>query len=227
MQVSRTDDSNTVLASNANDITVDTVALTPTIDAIAQNVIDPSSFDTSANMTITGTMEAGSTSVTVVFDDGNSATTDATASLDATNGTWSATFTQTAIDTMSDGDAVTITATGIDIAGNTASGPSTVTLAMAGLTLALEDDTGVSADNITSNGIINVSGMEDGVTYQYLTNEGGDWATMTSATFTLAGDTSDATGVTYASGTVQVRRSDATGTTLVPTNPPSSWTTPL
>ena len=68
-------------------------------------------------------------------------------------------------------------------------------------TFALASDTGSSnSDGITTNGLINVSGILGGATWSYSTNSGGSWSTGIGTTFTL-------TPGTYAIGSIQVRQS--------------------
>ncbi|MEI7780428.1 MAG: fibronectin type III domain-containing protein, partial [Planctomycetota bacterium] len=68
-------------------------------------------------------------------------------------------------------------------------------------TFALASDTGSSnSDGITTNGLINVSGILGGATWSYTTNSGGSWTPGTGTTFTL-------TPGTYAIGSIQVRQS--------------------
>ena len=68
-------------------------------------------------------------------------------------------------------------------------------------TFALASDTGSSnSDGITTNGLINVSGISGGATWSYSTNSGGSWSTGIGTTFTL-------TPGTYAIGSIQIRQS--------------------
>jgi uncharacterized repeat protein (TIGR02059 family) len=70
---------------------------------------------------------------------------------------------------------------------------------------ALASDTGVSAsDGVTSNGVVNVSGLESGATWEFSTNGGSSWTAGTGTSFTLGAGS-------YASGAVQVRQTDAAG----------------
>ncbi|MDP3410118.1 Ig-like domain-containing protein, partial [Bosea sp. (in: a-proteobacteria)] len=74
-------------------------------------------------------------------------------------------------------------------------------------TLTLQADTGASGtDQITSNGQINVSGIESNGTWQYSINGGTDWTNGTGLSFTLAEGT-------YANGDVLVRQTDLAGNT--------------
>ena len=71
----------------------------------------------------------------------------------------------------------------------------------------LATDTGSSAtDNLTNNGLVNVSGLENGASWQYSVDSGNNWITpSTGATsFTLEA------GV-YAANTLKVRQVDAAG----------------
>ena len=79
---------------------------------------------------------------------------------------------------------------------------------------ALADDTGSSnTDGITSNGLVNVSGLMPGATWEYSTNGGTTWTPGTGTTFTLT------TGTTYAAGAVQVRQTVAGTTSGAASNP--------
>lgn len=72
-------------------------------------------------------------------------------------------------------------------------------------TVSLPTDTGSSStDRITSNGRIDVGGLETGATWEYSTNSGTSWQTGTGTNFTLSAGT-------YADGAVLVRQKDAAG----------------
>jgi hypothetical protein len=79
-------------------------------------------------------------------------------------------------------------------------------MAPTGGTLTLAADTGGSpSDGITSNGQINVTGLEGGTTtWEYSTDSGTTWTPGTGTSFTLA------QGI-YAANAVQVRQTDAAG----------------
>jgi hypothetical protein len=79
-------------------------------------------------------------------------------------------------------------------------------MAPTGGTLTLAADTGSSpSDGITSNGQINVTGLEGGTTtWEYSTDSGTTWTPGTGTSFTLA------QGI-YAANAVQVRQTDAAG----------------
>ena len=71
--------------------------------------------------------------------------------------------------------------------------------------LVLVSDTGSSAsDGVTRNGQVNVSGLEEGATWQFSTNGGSSWTTGTGTSFTLEAGS-------YAAGAVQVRQTDGAG----------------
>jgi hypothetical protein len=99
-----------------------------------------------------------------------------------------------------------------DLAGNT--GPSgsnttaiTIDASALALSLSLATDTGFSnSDGITSNGVVTVSGIETGASWQYSTNSGSTWTNSAGSSFTLPAGT-------YAVGVVQVRQTDLAGNT--------------
>src|SRR5213078_674176 len=51
---------------------------------------------------------------------------------------------------------------------------------------ALAQDTGAASDQITSNGLVNVSALESGATWQYSTDGGSTWTAGSGTSFTLA-----------------------------------------
>ncbi len=56
-------------------------------------------------------------------------------------------------------------------------------------TLTLAQDTGSSgSDNLTSNGQVNVAGLETGASWEYSTNGGTNWTAGSGSSFTLTGD---------------------------------------
>ena len=72
-------------------------------------------------------------------------------------------------------------------------------------TLTLVADTGLSAnDAITNNGLVNISGLETGASWQYSTDGGATWTAGTASSLTLAGD---------GSKSVLARQSDLAGNT--------------
>ncbi|MFC7050150.1 beta strand repeat-containing protein [Emcibacter nanhaiensis] len=99
-----------------------------------------------------------------------------------------------------------------DVAGNTGAetnlGAATVdTTNPAAPTPAFANDTGSSgSDLITSDGQVNISGLEAGATWEYTTDGGTTWNAGTGTSFTLAEGT-------YANGDVKVRQTDVAGNT--------------
>jgi uncharacterized protein (DUF2141 family) len=99
-----------------------------------------------------------------------------------------------------------------DLAGNTSpvrSNAATITVDATALapTLSLASDTGSSnSDGVSTSGVVTVSGLEAGATWQYSTNGGSTWTNGTGSSFTLPAST-------YAVGVVQVRQTDIAGNT--------------
>ena len=91
-----------------------------------------------------------------------------------------------------------------DVAGNVSSN-GTLAFSLSSISsapsLQLATDTGVIGDNITNDGTINVSGLEQNATWQYST-DGTTWITGTGTSFKLTGD---------GQKSVQVRQTDAAG----------------
>jgi len=71
-------------------------------------------------------------------------------------------------------------------------------------TIALVSDTGTDGDGITNNGNINVSGLEDGATWQYSIDGGTKWVDGTGSTFKLAAGS-------YSANLILVRQTDLAG----------------
>ena len=98
---------------------------------------------------------------------------------------------------------------GVALAGGGGSSPAPEppkdTTAPTAPTVSLATDTGSSStDRITSNGRIDVGGLETGATWEYSTNGGTSWQAGTGTNFTLSAGT-------YADGAVLVRQKDAAG----------------
>jgi len=98
---------------------------------------------------------------------------------------------------------------GVALAGGGGSSPAPEpprdTTAPTAPTVSLPTDTGSSStDRITSNGRIDVGGLETGATWEYSTNGGTSWQAGTGTNFTLSAGT-------YADGAVLVRQKDAAG----------------
>jgi hypothetical protein len=98
-----------------------------------------------------------------------------------------------------------------DLAGNLSGagslGAATVDSSVATPTLALAFDTGASnGDDVTSDGTVNVGGIEAGAGWEYSTNSGSSWTAGTGSSFTLPAGS-------YGSGQVRVRQTDTAGNT--------------
>lgn len=96
-----------------------------------------------------------------------------------------------------------------------------------------------TTDGYTSNGLVNVSGLEvqnlgatppvSGIaTWEYSTNSGGIWTvggtTAPTGTFTLLDDAGLPGGTVYAAGTVRVRQTDQAGNVSTAWQNPIAWT---
>lgn len=98
---------------------------------------------------------------------------------------------------------------GVALAGGSGSSPAPEppkdTTAPNAPTVSLPTDTGSSStDRITSNGRIDVGGLETGATWEYSTNGGTSWQSGSGTSFTLSAGT-------YADGAVLVRQKDTAG----------------
>jgi hypothetical protein len=198
LSATATDTAGNVSAAATRVITVDTVAPgTPAIDAVTiDNIVNAAEVGT----TITGTNEAGATVALSLGGNTRAAT--------VTGTTWSYTLIAADITAMGQGTE-TLSATATDTAGNVSTAATRVitvdTVTPAVPTLALAADTGTSnSDGITSNGVVNVSGLEGSSTWQYSTNNGTSWTTGTGTNFTLSAGS-------YGAGAVQVRQTDVAG----------------
>ena len=73
--------------------------------------------------------------------------------------------------------------------------------------LSLEADTGISAgDRITRNGVLLVTGLESGSSWEWSLDGGSNWAAGSGTSFELPEGS-------YAAGAVRVRQSDVAGNT--------------
>ncbi|MDD5298624.1 MAG: Ig-like domain-containing protein, partial [Rhodocyclaceae bacterium] len=170
----------------------------PVIGTVAtDNVVNAA--EKAAGVTVSGTAEANST-VAITWG-GTTHTVTASGA-----GSWTTNFTSGEIPADA---STTLSATARDAAGNTSTAGTrnvTVDTTVATPTLALAADTGVSnTDGITTNGQVNVSGLEAGGTWQYSTNGGGSWTTGSGSSFNLAANTS------FGAGQIEVRQTDAAG----------------
>jgi hypothetical protein len=98
---------------------------------------------------------------------------------------------------------------GVALAGGGGSSPTPEapkdTTAPTAPTATLATDTGSStSDRITSNGRIDVGGLESGATWEYSTNGGTSWQAGTGSNFTVSAGA-------YADGAILVRQKDAAG----------------
>jgi Ca2+-binding RTX toxin-like protein len=96
-----------------------------------------------------------------------------------------------------------------DVAGNVSATSAALNFTLDSVaiapTLALANDSGISStDRITKNGVVNITGLEAGATWQYSTNNGAVWATGVGSNFTLTGD---------GAKSVIVRQTDVAGNT--------------
>ncbi|WP_317205107.1 beta strand repeat-containing protein, partial [Janthinobacterium sp.] len=136
----------------------------------------------------------------------------------ASGATWQ--FSTNAGSTWTAGTATNFTLTGdgakavlvreTDPAGNVSTNASlnfTLDTVASAPLIALAADTGSSAtDKITSNGTVNITGLEAGATWAYSTNAGSTWTAGTATSFTLTGDGAKA---------VIVRQTDVAGNVSV------------
>jgi len=170
-----------IVLKNQNGSTDITPPPVPTVDLVAAS--DTGSSDTDDltrddTPTFSGIAEAGAK--VELFLDGTAA---GTATADGT-GAWSITtgvlgqdtYTVTARATDAAGN-VSALSTGFDVTIDTATAVPTMTLAV---------DTPPIGDGATSNGLINVGGLEAGATWEYRVN-GGGWTAGTGTSFTVTG----------------------------------------
>src|SRR5690554_1304270 len=148
--------------------------------------------------TLEGTAEADST--VTLFQDG---TEIGTTTADG-DGNWSF-----EVPALTD-DTFVFTSTATDAAGNISADSAGFTLTIDTLapdapTLELANDTG-DVDGVTSDGTVNVGGLEENATWEYSTDGGDSWTEGTGTSFVLPeGD--------YAEGDVLARQTDAAGNT--------------
>lgn len=135
------------------------------------------------------------------------------------SGTNTLTFTYTAAAPHSTADLATaaanaLTGTITDLAGNAVvaagfngvnpTGTVAVDTSVATPSLALAQDTGTAGDGISTNGTVNVSGLETGATWQYSTDSGANWQAGTGNSFVLA-------PANYTANSIQARQTDVAG----------------
>jgi hypothetical protein len=117
--------------------------------------------------------------------------------------------------TLVSGVGTTLTTRTIDLAGNFTVGAShgyvldtaadAVSIALASDT-GHPDDLGYDTDGITSDGTVNVLGLEVGATWEYVTDGSTNWIDGSGNSFELSEDS-------YASGDIKVRQTDLAGNT--------------
>lgn len=174
---------------------------TPVINNVAaDNTVNAA--EKTAGVVVSGIAEAGST--VAVNWGGTIQSVTATA-----DGSWSTTFASSVI--PANGSS-TITATARDIANNeslvAASRSVTIDTSLpVAPTLEITDTGSLGNDGITNNRAVTVGNLEGGASWQYSLDSGSTWTTGSGSSFTLAANT------TYASGAIQVRQTDAAGNT--------------
>jgi hypothetical protein len=195
-------------------LTIDTqVPTTPTVDALSTN-------DTTPVITGTVTLLSGETlTVTVNGATYNNVTVDGT-------GHWSidtatAPVSSGILGAFVDGQSYEVVATAKDAANNTASDITANelhidTTALAPSLALAHDLGGSSTDLLTSDGTINVTGLEVGATWQYSLDGGTSWQPGNggAATTTTTGSFVANAG-SYGAGSVVVKQTDAAGNTSV------------
>ena len=147
-------------------------------------------------------------------------------SLDGT--TWTA-GTGTSFTASGDG-AQSVQVRQTDVAGNVSVASTALsftldTTAAAAPTLALATDSGVKGDGITNSGVVNVTGLEPGATWEYSTDSGANWITGSGSNFTLTGDGAktvlvhqiDKAGNVSVASTALSFTLDSTATAITPT----------
>ena len=187
VQVRQTDAAGNVSSVGGLSYTLDTKALIPILSLASDSGSSTDNITNNGLINVSG-LESGAT--WEYSADGGSSWTDGSGSSFTLAG--------------EDGD-TTVQVRQTDVAGNVSSVGSLsytldTTAAEPGLSLA--SDTGNSTDNITNNGLINVSGLESGATWQYST-DGSNWANGSGSSFNLAGEDGDKM--------VEVRQTDMAG----------------
>ncbi|MCX7228231.1 MAG: Ig-like domain-containing protein [Burkholderiales bacterium] len=200
LSVQATDASGNPGPSNTATLAIDvTLPSAPSIAAISGGFIN--SAERAAGVLISGTLDPvyANRPVTVSFGSGTSKV------VTATGTTWSAAFAAgelPSVDATYTVTAVTSSAVGQPSLPGTQS-VVVDTAAPAALGRSLAADTGISAvDGITSNGRVDVTGLEGGATWQYSTNAGASWTAGSGSFVTLTGD---------GAKSITVRQIDAAG----------------
>jgi Ca2+-binding RTX toxin-like protein len=162
------------------------VALPPSITSISTDTGSSSTDGITRDNTLILTGTAVINSTVEVFRTGIATAIGSTTA--SSTGAWSFDYTATA---LADGP-YAFTAK-VSIAGfvSTLSTPFNITVdttAAASPTLALALDSGLVGDTITNTGLVNVTGLEPGASWQYSTDTGMNWTPGVGSSFTLTGD---------------------------------------
>lgn len=184
--------------------TASTSYAAPNADGVhTVTIVDTDKAGNTAHASLTFTLDTTIETPTVALtvdsgsDDKDGLTNDASLTLSAAASDVTRAFsvdggasTNSYIDPSTDGSH-TVTVIDTDKAGNTSQGTLTFTLdtTVAKPVLALAADTGTNTgDGITSNGTVNVSGLETGASWEYSTDSGAHWTAGSDMSFTLTGD---------------------------------------
>ena len=192
VQVRQTDVNNKISAPTVLIFTLDTAAAAPTL-ALASDTGSSGTDNITTNgvVNVTGLEDGAAWQYSV--DNGNTWTT-------GSDGKIAATVFHEGVNT------VQVKQT--DKAGNVSSPGSltfTIDTIAAPPSLTLANDTGSSnSDKITNNGVVNVTGLEDGATWQYSVN-GGEWTNGSGSSIAASAFTADK------EYTVQVKQTDKAG----------------
>lgn len=179
-------------AGNASIASAD---FTVTVDTTGPSVSMPAFSTRNSQPAFTGSVSETDATVKITIDGTDYEATN------AGDGSWS--VAEGVVTALSEGPN-TVTITGTDAQGNDATATAVVTLDTQVIVPVVElaVDTGAANDQITSVGEVNVTGIEDGATWEYSTDGGDTWQEGSDNQFTLAeGTYSD----------VQARQTDALG----------------
>jgi hypothetical protein len=269
VEVRQTDRSGnqSLVASNATPWTIDVNApVTPTAATITETGTPGSGVTSNPLVTVTGLEVGALLQYNTSFNSGTGAVTGAWVSVPGTGVTGFAGGTRTF--SLAQGTYDPAAGTGVvvrqqDIAGNPSPSPWTqLTTNTGGTTVIIRLDTTVATpnvalatdttpgfapyagapyttDNYTSNGLVNVSGLEvqnlaatppvSGIaTWEYSTDSGATWTvggtTAPTGTFTLLNGSGLPGGRVYAAGGIRVRQTDQAGNVSTAWQNPVAWT---
>jgi hypothetical protein len=194
VQTAATYSAATPVFTDPTSVTIDTAASAPTFALMSDTGSSGDGITSNGQVNVSG-LESGAT-WQYSTDGGTNWNAGTGTSFTLAAGTYSA-------------GAIKVTQT--DVAGNTSTngtnaGAITIDTSAAAPSVALASDTGSSGDGITSNGQVNVSGLESGATWQYSTDGGTNWNAGTGTSFTLAAGT-------YSAGAIKVTQTDVAGNT--------------